>query len=136
MVFTYTSKPPCWWTKTKDSVLLAPFVRPPAIAHCSIVICVPRDWLQTTYCLSNWSKDVNSVAPYNTQTINGWVSLASVCEEGGNDSSFISRVAVSSARNYLSLCRCVTFAGFGPFVSNRSRSANCSSLHRSSLFCK
>ena len=29
--------------------LIAPFVRPPAIVHCSIVICVPRDWLQTTY---------------------------------------------------------------------------------------
>ena len=25
------------------------FIRPPAIVHCSIVICVPRDWLQTTY---------------------------------------------------------------------------------------
>ena len=46
--FHVTSQPPCWWTKTKD-FSLAPFVRPPAIVHCSIVICVPRDWLQTTY---------------------------------------------------------------------------------------
>ena len=72
---------------------------------------------------------MNSVAPCNTHTINGWVSLASVCGEDGNDSSFILRVAMSSARNYLSPCQCVTFAGFGPFVSNRSRSANCSSIH-------
>ena len=29
--------PPCWWTKTKD-LSLAPFVRPPAILHCSMAI--------------------------------------------------------------------------------------------------
>ena len=45
--FQVTSSPPCWWTKTKD-LSLAPFVRPPAIVHCSIGICVSRDWLQTT----------------------------------------------------------------------------------------
>ena len=43
-----TSSPPCWWTKTRD-LSLAPFVRPPAIVHCSIIICVSRDWLQITY---------------------------------------------------------------------------------------
>ena len=38
--------------KTKDFTL-APFVYPPAIiVHCSIVIFVPRDWLQTTYSIS------------------------------------------------------------------------------------
>ena len=46
--FQVTSSPPCWWTKTKD-LSLAPFVRPPAIVHWSIVICVSRDWLQTIY---------------------------------------------------------------------------------------
>jgi len=29
--------------------LISSFFRPPAIVHCSIVICVPRDWLQTKY---------------------------------------------------------------------------------------
>ena len=33
--------------ETKD-FSLAPFLHPPAIVHRSIVICVPRDWLQTT----------------------------------------------------------------------------------------
>ena len=47
--FHVTSWPPFWWTRTKD-FSLAPFVRPPAIVHCSIVICVPSDWLLTTYC--------------------------------------------------------------------------------------
>ena len=28
---------------------LAPFVHPPATVHCSIVTCVSRDWLQTSY---------------------------------------------------------------------------------------
>ena len=46
--FDVTSSPPCWWTKTKD-LSLAPFVCPPAIVHCSIVICVSRDRLQTTF---------------------------------------------------------------------------------------
>ena len=41
------SQPPYCWTKTND-FSLAPLVRPPAIVHCSIVIRVPRDWLQTT----------------------------------------------------------------------------------------
>ena len=36
MVFTLL---PCWCTKTKD-LSLAPFVRPPAIVHNTIVICV------------------------------------------------------------------------------------------------
>ena len=34
--------------KTKE-LSFAPFVRPPAIVHCIIFICVSRDWLQTTY---------------------------------------------------------------------------------------
>ena len=29
--------------------LTSSFVRPPAIVRCSIVLCLPRDWLQTTY---------------------------------------------------------------------------------------
>ena len=33
------SSPPCWWTKTKD-LLLARFVRPPAIIHCRTVVCL------------------------------------------------------------------------------------------------
>ena len=45
-----TSSLLCWWTKTKD-LSLAPFVRPPAIGHCIIVICVSRDKLQTRYLL-------------------------------------------------------------------------------------
>ena len=45
--FQVTSSPQCQWTKTKD-LSLAPFVRPPAIVHWSIVICVSRGWLQTT----------------------------------------------------------------------------------------
>ena len=40
--------PPRWWTKTKD-LSLAPFVCPPVIVHCSILICISRDWLQTSY---------------------------------------------------------------------------------------
>lgn len=36
------------------------------------------------------------------------MTLASVCGEDGNGSSFIHRVAVSLARNCLSLCLCVT----------------------------
>ena len=43
--FHVTSSPPCWWTKTKD-LSLAPFVRPSAIVHYIIVICVSRCWLQ------------------------------------------------------------------------------------------
>ena len=43
-----TSSPPCWWTKTID-LSLAPFVRPPAFVRFTIVICVSRDWLKTTY---------------------------------------------------------------------------------------
>ena len=46
--FHVTSSPPCWWTKTID-LSLAPFVRPPAFVHFTIVICVSRDWLKTTY---------------------------------------------------------------------------------------
>ena len=46
--FHVTSSPPCWWTKPND-LIFAPFVRPPEIVHCSTVICVFRDWLQTTY---------------------------------------------------------------------------------------
>ena len=40
---TSSSSSSCWWTKTKD-LSLAPFVRPPAIVHCSIVInlCLQR----------------------------------------------------------------------------------------------
>ena len=46
--FHVTSSPPCWWTKTKDLSLAPAFVCPPTIVHCSIVICVSRDWLLTT----------------------------------------------------------------------------------------
>ena len=38
--------------ETKD-LSLAPFVGPPAIVQCRIVICVSREWLQTTYKLSS-----------------------------------------------------------------------------------
>ena len=35
--------------------LISSFFFPPAIVHCSIVIYVPRDWLQTTYiCISDF----------------------------------------------------------------------------------
>ena len=47
--FHVTSSPPCWWTNTID-LSLAPFVRPPAFVRFTIVICVSRDWLKTTYC--------------------------------------------------------------------------------------
>ena len=40
--FHVTSSPPCWWTKTID-LSLAPFVRPPAFVHFTIVICVSRE---------------------------------------------------------------------------------------------
>ena len=53
--FHVTSSPPCWWTKTID-LSVAPFVRPPAFVHFTIVICVSRDWLKTTYCNENTSK--------------------------------------------------------------------------------
>ena len=46
--FHVMSSPPCWWTKTID-LSLAPFVRPPAFVRFTIVICVSRDWLKTTY---------------------------------------------------------------------------------------
>ena len=46
--FHVMSSPPCWWTETKD-LSLAALVRPPAIVHFSIVMCVSRDWLQTIY---------------------------------------------------------------------------------------
>ena len=46
--FHVTSATPCWWTKTKD-LLLDSFVRPPATVHCSIVIYVSVDSLQTVY---------------------------------------------------------------------------------------
>ena len=46
--FHVTSSPPCWWTKTLD-LSLASFVRPPAFVRFTIVICVSRDWLKTTY---------------------------------------------------------------------------------------
>ena len=47
-----TSSGPCWWKKTKD-LSLASFARPPAIVHCTIVICVSRDELQTPFSLLN-----------------------------------------------------------------------------------
>ena len=56
--------------KTKD-LSLAPFVRPPAIVHCTIVICVSRDWLQTINtqslsssqrCVLLWTRNVTMVA--------------------------------------------------------------------------
>ena len=52
-----TSSPPCWWTKTKD-LSLAPFVRPPEIVHCCIVIRIYRAWLQTTYS-NEWIANVS-----------------------------------------------------------------------------
>ena len=53
--FHVTSSPPYWWTKAKD-LSLAPFVRPQAIAHCTIVICVSRDCLQTTFDILKFSR--------------------------------------------------------------------------------
>ena len=47
VTFHVTSSSPCCWTKTKH-LSLAPFVRPPAIVHYTIVI-VSRDWLRTVY---------------------------------------------------------------------------------------
>ena len=35
--------------KNNIAFSLTPFVRPPAFVHFTIVICVSRDWLQTTY---------------------------------------------------------------------------------------
>ena len=35
--------------ENKRFLNISPFVRPPAIVHCSIVFSVARDWLQTTY---------------------------------------------------------------------------------------
>ena len=46
--FHVMSSQPCWWTRTIN-FSLAPFVRPPAFVHFTIVICVSRDWLQPTY---------------------------------------------------------------------------------------
>ena len=46
--FRVTSSRPCWWTRTID-FSLAPFVRPPAFVHFTIVICISRDWLPPTY---------------------------------------------------------------------------------------
>ena len=46
--FHVTSSPPCQWTVTKDRSL-ARFVCPPAFVHFTIVICVSRDGMKTTY---------------------------------------------------------------------------------------
>ena len=46
--FHVTSSRPGWWKRTID-FSLAPFVRPPAFVHFTIVICVSIDWLQLTY---------------------------------------------------------------------------------------
>ena len=46
--FHVTSSRLCWWTRT-IAFSLAPFVRPPAFVHFTIVICVSGDWLQTNY---------------------------------------------------------------------------------------
>ena len=46
--FHVMSSPPCWWTVNKDSSLVR-FVCPPAFVHFTIVICVSRDCMKTTY---------------------------------------------------------------------------------------
>ena len=46
--FHVTSSRPRWWTRT-IAFSLTPFVRPPEFVHFTIVICVFRDRLQTTY---------------------------------------------------------------------------------------
>ena len=56
----YVTAATSWWKKTKD-LSLAHFVRPPAIVHCSIIICVPRDWLQTTCSLGICKRSVTEI---------------------------------------------------------------------------
>ena len=46
--FHVTSSPACWWTVNKDRSL-ARFVCPPAFVYFTIVICVSRDCMKTTY---------------------------------------------------------------------------------------
>ena len=46
--FHVTSSLLCWWTETKDRSL-ARFVCPPSFVHFTIVICVSRDCMKTTY---------------------------------------------------------------------------------------
>ena len=67
MVFTLRHRRYFWWTKTKD-LSLAAFVRPPAIVHFSIVICVSRDCLQTTYTFQvvNDSAVIRYLGPVHT----------------------------------------------------------------------
>ena len=48
--FHVSSSPPCWWTVNKRS-LIARFVCPPTFVHFTIVICVSRDCMKTTYCI-------------------------------------------------------------------------------------
>ena len=60
--FHVTPSPPCWWTKTID-LSLAPFVRPPAFVRFTIVICVSRDWLQTTHSLLR-SRRLGTSSPF------------------------------------------------------------------------
>ena len=56
--------PPSWWTKTKDRSL-APFVRPPAVVHYIIVICVSEGWLQTSnLVVSRGCQDENALEMY------------------------------------------------------------------------
>ena len=49
--FHVTSSPPCSGGRRHRSLII-PFVRPPAFVRFTIVICVSRDWLKTTYSCS------------------------------------------------------------------------------------
>ena len=55
--FHVTSSRPCWWTRTID-FSLAPFVRPPAFVHFTIVICISRDWLQLSQGLTHFCRSL------------------------------------------------------------------------------
>ena len=67
--------PPCWWPKTKD-FSLAPFDRPPTIVHCRNVICVPRDWLQTTYCSETSFKHESIFICAGRVTFTMWIGFS------------------------------------------------------------
>ena len=51
--FHVTSSPPCWWTVNKK-LLISSFCLSTTIVHFTIVICVSRDCMKTTYCWSNF----------------------------------------------------------------------------------
>ena len=65
--FHVRSSPPCWWTKTND-LSLAPFVRPPAIVHCSIVICEAKPLtIKTVFLLVSRFEKLSSLRVHDTK---------------------------------------------------------------------